>query len=218
MKVHKSPLAVCALAAVLAGCGGSDKKAATAATTPEPTPTVNVIIPGAPGEPSRTVTATPTPVNGGSVAADVEFMRGMIHHHDQAITMTKWVPDRTASTSIRLMAKRMEVSQTDEIDFMKKWLEKRGEKPAAEHGAHDMMMPGMLNEEQLTALENAKGKAFDKLFLAYMTQHHEGALEMVRDLFNAGGGAESEIGQFAMHVDSDQQIEIQRMAELAQKL
>ena len=70
----------------------------------------------------------------------------------------------------------------------------------------------------MVRLAAAKGPEFDKLFLAYMTQHHEGALQMVRDLFNAGGGAESEINQFAMHVDSDQQIEISRMAQLAGKL
>lgn len=214
MKVHQSRLTICALAAVLAGCGGSKNAAQT--TTPEPTPTVNVIIPGAPGEPSRTVTATPTPKGADFVAADVEFMRGMIHHHNQAITMTGWVPDRTSSTNIRLMAKRMEVSQTDEMDFMRKWLESRGEAADHAHGAGHM--PGMLTQEQLDALRGAKGKAFDKLFLAYMTQHHEGALQMVRELYDSGGGLEPELNQFTLHVDSDQSIEIQRMAELAEKL
>ena len=51
-----------------------------------------------------------------------------------------------------------------------------------------------------------------------MTQHHEGAIQMVAELYNGGGGAEPEINQFALHVDSDQSIEIQRMAELAEKL
>ena len=142
-------------------------------------------------------------------------MRGMIHHHDQAITMTGWVPDRTSDTSIRLLAKRMEVSQTDEVAFMRKWLETRGEDPNSQHDEHAPSMPGMLTQEQLDALENAKGKAFDKLFLAYMTQHHEGAIQMVAELYSGGGGTEPELNQFALHVDSDQSIEIKRMAQLA---
>ena len=107
----------------------------------------------------------------------------MIHHHDQAITMTGWVPDRTSNTSIRLLAKRMEVSQTDEVAFLRTWLETRGEDPNSQHDEHAPSMPGMLTQEQLDALENAKGKAFDKLFLAYMTQHHEGAIQMVAELY-----------------------------------
>jgi uncharacterized protein (DUF305 family) len=215
MWVHKSRLTICAIAALLVGCGGS--KPEPVAATPEATPTVNAIVPGAPGEPSRTVTATPTPEGGGFVPADVEFMRGMIHHHDQAIIMTGWVPERTGNTSVRVMAKRMEVSQTDEVTFMKKWLKARGEDPN-NHDHEHMAMPGMLNTEQLDALQNAKGTKFDRLFLAYMTQHHEGALQMVAELYNGGGGLESEISQFVMHVDSDQSIEIKRMAQLAQKL
>ena len=223
MRVHTSRLTICVMAVILVGCGGSkDEPAETTATSTtteaQATPTVNAIVPGAPGEPSKTVTATPTPKGGGFVPADVDFVRGMIHHHDQAITMTGWVPDRTSDTSIRLLAKRMEVSQTDEVAFMRKWLETRGEDPNSQHDEHAPSMPGMLTQEQLDALEKAKGKAFDKLFLAYMTQHHEGAIQMVAELYSGGGGAEPELNQFALHVDADQSIEIKRMAELAQKL
>jgi uncharacterized protein (DUF305 family) len=201
---------------VVAGCGGSNKE--PVAATPEPVETaVNVVQPGAPGEPSRKITVTPTPEGRDFVAADAEFMRGMIHHHDQAVRMTRWVPDRTASTSIRLLAKRMEVSQVDEIAMMKRWLKDRGEETGG-HEHTDTSMPGMLSQEQLDQLENAKATEFDRLFLQFMTQHHQGALQMVADLYNAGGGQEPEIAQFAMHVDSDQNIEIARMAELAAKL
>jgi uncharacterized protein (DUF305 family) len=82
----------------------------------------------------------------------------------------------------------------------------------------DMDMPGMLSQAQLDKLENAEGKAFDKLFLRSMTQHHKGALQMVQEATDKGAGVETEIGQFMLHVDSDQSIEIQRMAELAAKL
>ena len=208
MRVGMSRLTICAVAAVVAGCGGSSK------AEPEPTAaSQKVIQPGAPGEPSREVVATPTPAGHGSKAVDVEFMRGMIHHHQQAVQMAGWVPERTQSTSIRLMAKRMAVSQEDEMLQMRIWLEKRGVDPD-EHAHMDDSMPGMLNGTQLEKLEGAEGKAFDRLFLRYMTQHHQGALTMVQDLVDDGGGTETEIEQFILHVDSDQTIEISRMQQM----
>ena len=76
----------------------------------------------------------------------------------------------------------------------------------------------MLSPEQLKELESARGKDFDRLFLKYMTQHHRGALTMVQDLVNDGGGVETEIEQFILHVDSDQSIEIARMQQMLSDL
>ena len=212
MQVGLSRLTICAVAALLAGCGGSKS------AEPTPTPQQKVIQPGAPGEPSREVVATPVPEGFGSKPADVKFMRDMIHHHQQAVTMAGWVPDRTQSTSLRLMAKRMAVSQTDEMTLMRSWLEKHGQNPD-DHSSHEnMLMPGMLTPEQMDKLEAAKGKAFDRLFLKYMTQHHRGALTMVQDLVNEGGGVETEIEQFILHVDSDQSIEIARLRQMLSDL
>ena len=206
-----------AVTAALAGCGDGNKDS-DPGTTAESTPAAKVIQPGAPGEPSREVVATPT-VEGqdGHTKADIEFMQGMIHHHQQAVIMTEWVPDRTQSTSLRLMAHRIEVSQSDEMALMQRWLKKRGVDPT-DHSHMHKAMPGMVNSRQLRRLKEAKGIEFDRLFLRYMTQHHQGALTMVQDLVTKGGGSETEIGQFILHVDSDQSIEIKRMAELAKNL
>jgi uncharacterized protein (DUF305 family) len=213
MRVGMSRLTICAVAAVLAGCGGSEKKPVSAEATTAP----NVIQPGAPGEPSREAVATPTPVGGGFIPADVEFMPGMIHHHQQAVTMADWVPDRSQSTSIRLMARRMAVSQQDEMLLMRNWLKNRGIDPD-DHSHRHRVMPGMVTGRQLNKLKDRRGEAFDRLFLRYMTQHHQGALTMVRELQDSGGGAEAEIGQFVLHVDADQAIEIERMQELLRSL
>jgi len=214
MRGALSRLTICAVAALLAGCGDSGKKdAPTAAATSAP----NLIQPGAPGEASRQITATPTPTGRTFKDADVEFMQGMIHHHQQAVTMADWVPDRTQSTSLRLMARRMAVSQADEMRLMRSWLEKRGVDPD-DHSHRHRVMPGMVNARQLNKLKDARGKSFDRLFLRYMTQHHQGALTMVQELVDNGGGAEPEIEQFILHVDSDQSIEISRMQELLQAL
>ncbi len=141
------------------------------------------------------------------------FMLGMIHHHQQAIVMTGWVPERTSSPSVRVMAQRMEAAQSGEIDLMKRWLKARGVDPD-DHGHQHAAMPGMLSTQQLDRLREARGGTFNRRFLKYMTQHHRGALTMVQDLRADGGGAEAEIGAFTRHVDSDQQIEIQRMQEM----
>ncbi len=76
-------------------------------------------------------------------------------------------------------------------------------------------MPGMLTPEQMNELAAAKGEAFDQLFLKGMIQHHQGALDMVDELFKTpGAGQEGDINAFAADVDSDQRMEINRMRAL----
>ncbi len=153
----------------------------------------------------------------GYTEADVRFMHGMITHHGQALAMTDLVSARTESEAMRRLARRIEVSQKDEIAVMKRWLEARGETAPTVHH-HGPLMPGMLTEEELARLADATGAEFDRLFLEFMIRHHEGALVMVMDLFSPGGGEEAEIFQFASHVDADQRAEIARMGKLLSTL
>ena len=145
--------------------------------------------------------------------ADVTFMQGMIPHHAQALQMTALARERGQSDAVKGMALRMDISQLDEIALMKIWLGSRGERvPNAAPGDELPMMPGMLTREQMGQLSSATGAEFDGLFLEYMTQHHQGALMMVRELFSSSGAAqETEIFQFASDVEVDQLIEIERM-------
>jgi uncharacterized protein (DUF305 family) len=203
---------------LLAGCGGSGND------EPEPPRDVgNVVQPGAPGEPSRKLGADDLAQieQAKHTKADVRFMQEMIHHHGQAILMAKWVPGRTSSRDVRLLARRMELSQETEIEQIEGWLRARDVEPRdpADHGGHDHgsgedLPPGMLTTEQLGRLYGAEGRRFDRLFLRYMTFHHQGALAMVEQLREAGGGAEAEIGVFTNHVEADQGIEIARMRDL----
>jgi len=155
--------------------------------------------------------------------ADVRFMQGMIAHHAQAIEMSGLVPARSTRNDIRLLAEKIDISQKDEIAMMQRWLGDHHEtvpNPLASHepmgaAAHQAMMPGMLTTEQMAALARAKGAAFDRLFLAGMIQHHQGALTMVAELFATPGAAQlSEIFRFASDVDADQRAEIARMRTL----
>lgn len=157
------------------------------------------------------------------VRADVKFMEGMIHHHAQAILIAKWAPSHGASESVRKLCERIVVAQRDEIMLMSTWLKGRNETvPAADTlGEHtnmpgmdhsSMMMPGMLTPPQVAQLDSARGRNFDRLFLKYMIQHHQGALTMVHELFGSQGAAQDgTVYRFASDVEADQNAEIERM-------
>ena len=186
-------------------------------------PQAPVVQPGAPGQPSKTVAADAlTAARPTFTPADVRFMQGMIGHHAQALEMTKLLETRTKSDDMHKLARRIDASQSDEIKMMQEWLEHRGQAlpdPHAHHAHGATLMPGMLTPEEMDRLAAAKGAAFDRLFLEFMIKHHEGALVMVRDLFNApGAGQESEIHTFASDVDADQRMEIERMRGMLKEL
>ena len=185
-----------------------------------------VVQPGAPGKPTRTLPSSTRPKLPPNSPADVQFMQHMIVHHAQAVEMTELIDSHTENTEIRSLGARISKSQDDEIKFMKRWLAARGQpmSPAAPQGhqmhgmhtaQHEMLMPGMLTKKQMDALKNARGDEFDRLFLTGMIQHHNGALIMVKDLFNtAGAGQDAELFNFATDVDSGQRAEIKIMQTL----
>jgi len=184
-----------------------------------PLPTTPVVQLGAPGEPNRTLSPEEAAELDSPpyVEEDVVFVRDMLHHHSQAIEMTGYVEERSDDADIRMLAERMDVSQTDEMTQLEKWLQSRGEPvrdPDASHDEHAADMPGLLTDAELAELEAAAGEAFDVLFLTSMIRHHEGAIQMVDELYAAGGGQETEIDAFARHVEADQGIEIARMQEM----
>lgn len=153
---------------------------------------------------------------------DVKFMQGMISHHAQALAMVALIPTHTTTTSIQLIGERIKISQQDEIKLMQNWLQSHHEPiPTVDSSdvAHmpgmegmTMMMPGMLTPEQMAQLAQAKGPAFDTLFLVGMIRHHQGAIAMVKDLVHTeGGGLAPEVFTFATDADADQNAEIKRM-------
>ena len=158
-------------------------------------------------------------------------MQGMIMHHAQAVEMTALIESRTENKDLRLLGARISQSQSDEIKFMKRWLEARGEPvqppmqgmqgmnmPGMDMSGHQMLMPGMLSPKQMDALRKAKGAKFDHLFLTGMIQHHTGALIMVKDLFDtAGAGQDAELFNFATDIDSGQRAEIRIMQNMLDK-
>jgi uncharacterized protein (DUF305 family) len=177
------------------------------------------------------------PLSGGRVAtpplalerevnpADVNFMSGMIPHHAQAVLIAGWAASHGASPELQALCARIVVAQRDEIELMRNWLRDRGQPvPAPDarrhrmvmHGMeHEMLMPGMLTDEELARLDNARGPHFDELFLEFMIKHHEGALQMVEELFSSHGAAQDEtVFRLASDIYADQTAEIERMRKM----
>ncbi len=185
-------------------------------------PDAPIVQPGPPGQLGRTMTAEQAAglSRVQHTEADVRFMQGMIRHHAQALDMTALVPRRSRRDEIRLLAERIDASQSDEIRLMQRWLEVRGGEVPGPHAHHDAaLMPGMLTPEQMGRLADASGAEFDRVFLEFMIKHHEGALVMVNELFSTpAAGQESEVFAFASDVVADQRMEIQRMGVLRKEL
>ncbi|MGA9511155.1 MAG: DUF305 domain-containing protein [Candidatus Sulfotelmatobacter sp.] len=206
-----------------------------------------VVQPGAPGAPSKTLPPSTRATLPALSRADVDFMQGMIQHHAQAVEMTAMIPSHTQNEDLRSLGARISSSQSDEIKFMKRWLAARGEpvstgmakmpgmnmshessQGTSHESSHETshetsyegmpLMPGMLTRQQMEALRKAKGAEFDHLFLVGMIQHHNGALTMVKDLFDtAGAGQDAELFDFATDADNTQRAEIRIMETMLKK-
>jgi uncharacterized protein (DUF305 family) len=157
--------------------------------------------------------------------ADVEFMQGMIAHHAQAVVMAGWAPSHGARKDVAILCERIVVGQRDEIALMRTWLSDRGlpvpDATSTRHRMvmngveHEMLMPGMLTDDEMAALDRARGPEFDRLFLAGMIKHHQGALDMVEKLLDSYGAAQDEtVFKFANDVYADQSIEIDVMTKM----
>jgi uncharacterized protein (DUF305 family) len=204
-----------------------------------------IFHPGAPGQPSRTVTAAEALRLGRStfIAADVAFMQHMIVHHAQAVEMVELLERRGSHPRVKLLGRRIALSQQAEMDLMRGWLTDRDQPletrgaggPAShadmDHAAHGGMgapggaaedtpvMGGMLTPRQMRTLAAASGAAFDRLFLEGMIQHHQGALSMVDELMaKPGAGEDTLLSDFLTSVVADQSAEILRMQSLLSEL
>ncbi len=192
-----------------------------------------IVQPGAPGTDSHIRTPAEVAIKPNKpLKPDIDFMQGMIHHHQQAVEMTAWIPTHTKNKALQKLGQRISISQTDEIRMMRSWLTDRGLAVPMPHdmshmdhsapGTMDMSMmapmPGMLTAQQMKDLEAARGDKFDYLFLTGMIQHHKGALTMVEDLYAYPATAQDNIlYDFVTDVDNTQSAEIKIMQSMVDK-
>ncbi|HWA17174.1 MAG TPA: DUF305 domain-containing protein, partial [Gemmatimonadales bacterium] len=197
--LNRSSLVLSLLALGLSACGRSTSPAIQPAPETEP-----LIAPPVPKSSQAMIDkARADSIRNPYTAADIHFMSAMIGHHAQAITMSRLAPTHGASAPIMRLSERIINAQQDEIVTMQHWLADRNQPvPEARGGpmkmemngmVHEMLMPGMLTEEQMHQLASARGAEFDRLFLTYMIQHHKGAVSMVADLFGSYGAGQDEI-------------------------
>ena len=178
-----------------------------------------IVQPGAPGGAAKELSADEAiAIAKNSFSPDdVNFMRDMITHHQQAVDMAALVADRTNRKEIIDLAGRIDASQADEIAFMRGWLSARGQAAKADdamHRAHKMK--GMATPEQMASLADVKSTEFDQLFLKLMTAHHGGALTMVKNLLEQPGSVyDPVLFEFTNDVVTDQKAEIERMNALS---
>src|SRR5262245_5801234 len=73
-----------------------------------------VVQPGAPGQPSKTLPSSTRAELPPRSQAEVDFMQGMIMHHQQAVEMTALIPSHTENKDLQLLGARISHSQSDE--------------------------------------------------------------------------------------------------------
>ena len=142
-------------------------------------------------------------------ADDIAFAEMMIPHHEQAIEMSEIALTNTTNPDVLQLAQEIKDAQSPEIELMMSWT---GVK-ASTHAGH--MMDGMLSQDELAELGEAKDKKFDILFLKGMIRHHEGAIEMAQDVADSGN---KEVADLSASIITAQESEISKMSELLTKL
>lgn len=223
-------LSVVLCAVLVAGCApmrpaGSTSSAASPMETASGPSDGPVVRSPAPSSRAAIAQARTDSIRRPYSADDIDFMSGMIAHHSQAVKMASWAPTHGASNGLQIFAGRISMAQKAEIGLMQTWLGDRNQTvpPADPNGMKmmmggsemNMLMPGMLTVEQMVQLDHARGKEFDRLFLTYMIQHHNGAISMVNKLFASNNAGNDEIVfKFANDVQADQETEINRMQEM----
>ena len=211
-----APLILCALAA----CASSPSQKG-----PVLAPGAGVVSTGTPSTATAAAIATADSAARAFAPADVEFMQGMIPHHAQAVIMGKWAATHGARADVQRLCLRIVAAQSDEIGMMRRWLRDRKQdvpdSTATRHVmkmngmTHEMMMPGMLSDDEMAQLDKARGPAFDRLFLNGMIRHHRGAISMVETLLsNGNAGHDESVFRFANDVVSDQSAEINLMLRM----
>lgn len=151
--------------------------------------------------------------------ADVHFMQGMIAHHAQAIHMSNLAEARSVNPRLLLFARKIDQSQRAEIAQMQDWLRAHNQFAPDTSSHRTMTMPGMLTPAQLAELETLRGAAFERRFLELMILHHEGALQMVKDLFAAPLAAQDvNVSALANDIEVVQTAEIAAMYQMLDNL
>jgi uncharacterized protein (DUF305 family) len=139
-------------------------------------------------------------------ADDQMFAAMMIPHHEQAIQMSELALLNTTNPEILALANEIKAAQDPEIEQMKSW----GSSKMGSHAGH-MMDEGMLTDDEMAQLKEARGAEFDRLFLEGMIKHHQGAIQMADMIIDS---VNEEAALLGKNIVDSQSAEIERMRQL----
>ena len=222
------------LAAGLVGCSSEEP-----AEQDEAEARSKIIQPGRPGEGNETLEPDTALGRPSTNEADIAFMQMMVPHHAQALEMSELAQTRARNGQVVAISRRIKGAQGPEIVSMSSWLQSRdlevpesmddaggADASGGDHSGHGggdhsggaaaTAMHGMLSEQEMADLARARGRAFDRLFIAGMIRHHEGAVAMARDEMESG--SDQLALELAADVAAGQQAEIGRMVDIRDQL
>ena len=155
--------------------------------------------------------------DGETTEADVAFVAAMVVHHEQAVELAELAPGRAVDPELAELAARIAVTQAAEAESMRRWLERRSSRDAAS-GDHDHAegMAGEISRSTIDRAAGLSGAEFDRLFVAAMIPHHQGALEMAEARMAASG--DPAVARWARAIATAQALEIDRLAEIEARL
>jgi uncharacterized protein (DUF305 family) len=161
----------------------------------------------------------------GSGSVDVGFYQDMITHHDQALQMASLALDRVEDPTVSGYAQEVLAFQEYEIGVMERTLHEWGYTRAdrSEEAMAWMGMPvpveqmdGLISEEQMTALRQARGPEAEALFLDLMAEHHAGGIHMAS--YAAEEASDHDVRELASRMARNQSVEINEYAQTAERL
>ena len=166
---------------------------------------------GGMGDSGATTAASETGFND----ADTNFATGMVPHHEQAVAMADMILAKEGiDPRVTDLAKRIKAAQGPEITEMTAWLTAWGTPihSMASMSGMSGMDSGMMTDDDMAALDVAKGNDASKLFLQQMTTHHQGAIAMAKTEISDGKNAGAIA--LAQAILSGQSAEITEMASI----
>jgi uncharacterized protein (DUF305 family) len=159
------------------------------------------------------------PHGAGFNTADVQFAQMMIPHHAQAIQMAELATTRAADPEVKQLAANIKAAQQPEIDTMTGFLNTWSQ-PTAQAGGHDMPgmsgMPGMMSDADIEALNAASGLDFDRRFTRMMIAHHNGAIQMSRDVQK--NGTNPDVKRLGLMIEQAQTTEVTQLQGILDRL
>jgi uncharacterized protein (DUF305 family) len=189
--------------------------------------TMAVVIAGVLAAAGYTVGASrPGPDLPESGSVDVGFVRDMVVHHSQAVTLAMIVLQRATVPAVREIAEDIATTQQREAGEMTGWLQQWGlptttaapamswmtHTPAASAAAADPAMPGMATRRDVARLAVTRGRNADLMFCRLMQLHHLGGLHMINEVI--ARGSRPEVIALAEQMRTAQQREINQINRL----